>query len=576
MHAKVNLTGKAVKAKRPKKLKKSDLFELRKETNRLLREREVSVPIKRSSFTLDSFLASKGIVRQGKRPALVASSSTDNPTGSSQPRTLAEIKDELVKTKPRHAPESDTQIASSNTQDDAMASSGTAAVKPKKEHLRHKPLPIIIDRHVSALADATATVSAFMSRAQSPTNPANSNPKRIATSDADDSDGDSDTLELQVVAFSNTMPVGSSASKADKASAGRLPASKGQRNRELLQLADEQIRLRRQAEAAERQRLFEEFTRKKEERRAARAAAREAAEAAAAAAAAIAAESQDADGVSGDGPDSRSMRTEAGSAGTPTDATMSLADDGHVGHKVFSEQPSQDEDLVAARRRKMHEADSMERLLLDRAASDAVAKRLGLWDDDAEEDAQDQDDGQDDRSIGNGNDDDDAKGARYELGMGSHDPYSLDSLQDSQDSVFGGMDDSPVVAHDDAPGTPLAAELGQTADDLMDALASASRPPLPPQGCSKMHLQLQPRISPSKLQAATQSTQQEQQPLSGNMSGVLELLSGSFPATPGQPSQTPDAPKATTTATPALNGKSIHTDADKVDDDILAFCRAIS
>ncbi|KAL2916827.1 hypothetical protein HK105_203606 [Polyrhizophydium stewartii] len=411
--------------RRSKKLTKNQLLEIRKETNRLLRERQIAVPVKRSSLTLDSFLKSRGIDRAASKLRMLAKSGTQS--------------------------------------------------KGKG-----------------------------------------------------DSD-DSDSMEVVI------LPAKKSPIK---------PLTRKELNKQMMMIAEEQIRKRREDELEERRLAAERRRLLKEALRSARAA--------------KAAESQQ-NSTAGDGAKSTATTgpTDAEGADNADDKkttpaisdsiseaasaiarAMDAAAAADAADRMFAIPDSQDTaDSISVRLKSIRQKDSMETLLRNHAAVDAVGRELGLWSDDEKG-------GNDDREVGSrqggatasdsdngdslGDDDGDSpafsankiKGTPRRLSLEQPTMLGLpDAMSDEDDDLAVSAESSSGNAKENAAD----AAQGLKSENLSDkATPSVERT----QAAEATPAQTQMALPPHEHRQPFAATQQ---PLTG-ISDVLPYLSGSFPS----------------------------------------------
>ncbi|KAL5033252.1 hypothetical protein RTP6_001245 [Batrachochytrium dendrobatidis] len=367
--------------KKVKKLSKKALLELRKETQRLLRERQNEVEIRKSTHNLDSFLAARGINRNSNPiPKVVHDEAITTTSPKLSINTLSSIHDNV--------------LASTN---DSIQSANTLIVDPPAvaistniptESLILPQISVKVDRIISKEQEPYARLGIFPSLGMTS--------KSITLNAAGKSTvnlGDSDECELEIVAFespgfrkdSQQFTYNDNDDKSAPTSPSRIrpngvkPISKKQQNIKLMRLAEEQIRLRREVEMEQRQRQLDEKRLKREKLRLLRTAVAQAKQL-----------DKSAENVTDTEPvqDSNDVNNNVVGSESETGSNKDINTSTRFNSSYsFSNQSTRKSDTKALANclaiKKVHDnalqSDSMEILLSDRDASDAVAKELGLW-----------------------------------------------------------------------------------------------------------------------------------------------------------------------------------------------------
>ncbi|KAH6590720.1 hypothetical protein BASA50_009183 [Batrachochytrium salamandrivorans] len=348
-----------------KKLSKKSLLELRKETNRLLQRTPQYIPI---ATDIDGDVATP------------KDAATATATAALTPASLSTIHQDLTK-------KADGALASSP--DRTLRVNPTSLTTTEIPPISEDPasmhnlgrIPIKVDRIISKTEEPFERLRLLAPIFSSDTNNERTNSLRMERMESDGSE----ECELEIVAFeqpqgkscAHPLPIIddhplSAKSPARGRSGNPKSVSKNNHNIELMRLAEEQIRGRRKQDMAERQRLLEERRIKKEQLRQLRAAVAQAE--------AMEKAAEDAmplDDISATG----NLDDEADSTSRQSSSQRSLVS------APYKEGLLHGANLTAPKnlRESAIHSDSMELLLSDRDASNAVAKELGLWEEEEPE-----------------------------------------------------------------------------------------------------------------------------------------------------------------------------------------------
>ncbi|KAI8914066.1 MRC1-like domain-containing protein [Powellomyces hirtus] len=237
-----------------KSLSKKDKLELKKETERLLRSTVVEAPKRQSKFTVDQFLAGRGIVRKAAiysqpRDTLITTD-TKITTESLHPKPVDSAPSELSR-----AASPMSKIPSTNVKQPPAAASS----KPASKKLPFKTDSVVTRAELRAIAENNAAVSRGLIL-------------RADLEDGDFSDDDDDDM-LEVVEVRDDE-------KPQQTSSQKLPSSQRTRkyadlNQQLIERNQRQARARRMQEEEAARAAAEERQKRKEDKRNERRAAKE-------------------------------------------------------------------------------------------------------------------------------------------------------------------------------------------------------------------------------------------------------------------------------------------------------------